>query len=221
MATTWGTVDDMLLRMLDDADGEEFNEQARINAWNWSQRHYVHHTPRQRIQGSLLVESDGRTAVLPSDFYEMGRLYDPVNQLWWQQHQWQPGASYDTTWEQSNFTVWGGVLYLYDDVSSDNSFELWYYAYWPDVVYRVESSVVVVEEDKILVPAWAESPLVHLATAFCLQPQAVEAAKTRQWNIRIDSGRPTDNSRALQTRELLWWYNTLIGAYPPLDRGGH
>jgi len=80
---------------------------------------------------------------------------------------------------------------------------------------------VVITEDKILVPRWAEAALVHLTTAFCLQPQAVEAAKTRQWNIKIDSGRPTDNSRAVQARELLWWYNMLVGAYPPLDRGGH
>ena len=211
----------MLLRMLDDTDEEEFAEESRIDAWNWSQRHYTHHTPRQRIQTKLTVESDGRTVVLPSDFYEMGRLYDPDEILWWQQQKWQPGDLYDKAAEHSTFTIWGGTLYLHDDVSSNNIFELWYYAYWPDVVYRTESGSVVIEEDKILVPVWAESPLVHLAAAFCLQPQAVEAAKTRQWNIRIDSGRPTDNSRAVQIRELLWWYNVLVGAYPPLDRGGH
>jgi len=223
--STWSTVDDMLQRMLDDVpddvDDEEFNEQARVDAWNWSQRHFVHHTPRQRIQTGLTIEADGRTVVLPHDFYEMGRLYDPVDVLWWQQQLWQPGGTYDKTWEHSVFTVWGGILYLYDDVPSSNSFELWYYAYWPDVVYRTESGSVVIEEDKILIPVWAEAALVHLATAFALQPQAVQAAKTRQWNIKVDSGRPTDNSRAVQTRELLWWYNVLVGAYPPLDRGGH
>jgi hypothetical protein len=221
MSTTWSAIDDMIQRMLDDPDGEEFTEQARIDSWNWAQRHFVHHTPRQQIQTGLKMESDGRAVVLPSDFYEIGRLYDPVEKQWWQQQQWQPGGAYDTTWESFTFTVWGGVLYLYDDVSSDNSYELWYYAYWPDVEFRIESSVVVVTEDKVLVPRWAESALVHLAAAFCLNPQAVQAAKTRQWNIKIDSGRPTDNSRAVQTRELLWWYNALIGAYPPLDRGGH
>jgi len=211
----------MVQRMLDDPDGEEFDEQARIDSWNWAQRHFVHHTPRQIIQTGLTMESDGRTVILPHDFYEMGRLYDPVENQWWQQQQWQPGGAYNTTWEDLTFTVWGGVLYLYDDVSSTNSYNLWYYAYWPEVEYRVESSAVIVTEDKILVPRWAESALVHLAAAFCLNPQAVQAAKTRQWNIKIDSGRPTDNSRAVQTRELLWWYNALVGAYPPLDRGGH
>jgi len=220
VATTWGAIDDMLKRMLDDTAGEEFVEQLRVTAFNWAQRHFVHHTPRQRI-GDLLVKSDERSVVLPADFYEMGRLYDPANKLWWQRQQWQPGGLYDKTWESQTYAIWGGVLYLYDDVSTDNDFELWYYAYWPDIAYVEEAGNVVITEDKVLVPVWAEAPLLHLAAAFCLQPQAVEAAKTRQWNIRIDSGRPTDNSRELQARALLWWYNTLLGAYPPLDRGGH
>lgn len=221
MSTTWSTTDNKVRRMLDDTVGEEFAEQMRIDAWNWAQRHFVHHTPYQRIQTGLTLESDGRTAVLPSDFYEMGRLYDPVENRWWQQHQWQPGGLYNETWENPTFTIWGGILYLHDDVSSDNSFDIWYYAYWPDVAYRIEGDAVVVTEDKVLIPKWGEAALVHLAAAFCLQPQAVEAAKTRQWNIKIDSGRPTDNSRAVQCRELLWWYNALTSMYPPLDRGGH
>ena len=107
-------------------------------------------------------------------------------------------------------------MYLYDEVSRD--FDLWYYAYWPDVEYREDDDVIT--EDKILVPEWAEGPLLHLAVAFCLQPKATQAAVTRQWNIKIDSGTPVQNSLESHARELMWWYNLLLSSYPPLDRGG-
>lgn len=219
MATTWDDVNSIFTLMLDDTPGTdaEFSTLLRVTAWNWAQRHFAHHTPRQRI-GSLVVLSDEKTARLPDDFYEMGRLYDPVNEQWWSQQQWQPGGSYDTTWEIRTYAVWGGVLRLYDEVSQDNDFDLWYYAYWPDVEYRADDDIIT--EDKILVPKWAEGALLHLATAFCLQPKATQAAVTRQWNIKIDSGTPVQNSLESHARELMWWYNLLLGSYPPLDRGG-
>jgi hypothetical protein len=221
MATTWSAIQTDLRRLLNDegSSNNAFNIGDLVWAWNAAQRHFTHHTPRQRIKESLVVESDNRTAILPEDFYEMGRLYDPINERWWEPMLWQPGGIYDNTSDTLAYAIWGHRLKLYDSVSANNSFELWYYAYWPDVTYNSDASSVT--EDKILIPVWAECAVLHLAGALSLNPGAVEAARQRNWNIKIDSGTPTDNCRATEAWELYKWYTVLIGAYPPLNRGGH
>lgn len=221
MATTWSVINDKLTRMLDDvATGTmDFDTELRIDAWNWAQRQFVSHTPRQR-KTTLKVESDNRTAILPEDFYEIARLYDPNDNYWWHLQSYSPTGTWDTDWDTKSYTVWGNTLYLNKDVDDDDEFELWYYAYWPDVEYVTEGGSVVITSDKIIVPAWAEAPLVILTCAFCLQPKAIESAKNREFNIRVDSGRPTDNARAQEAWDLWRWYEILLSTHPPLPRGG-
>ena len=223
MATTWLDISETLWRLLDDeisgTETHTFSEELLVWAWNAAQRHFTHHTPRQHIDSPLVVESDGRTVILPEDYFDMGRLYDPTSDVWWQSMQWQPGGYYNPTSETKAYAVWGNKLRLYEDVSESNSYELWYYAYWPDVAYGGDISAVV--EDKILTPAWAECALLHLAAAFALQPLAVQAAKTRQWNMKLDSGTPIQNSRAEEAWDLYKWYTVLIAQHTPLERGGH
>lgn len=223
MATTWSAIETDLRRLLKDtsttASDQAFSTRDLVWAWNSAQRHFTHHTPRQVIETTLVVGSDGRTATLPVDFYEMGRLYDPTSERWWEPMLWQPGGHYDDTSSTYAYAIWGHELKLYDDVGSDNSFELWYYAYWPDVVYNASASDVV--EERILIPIWAECAVLHLAGALSLNPLAVESAKLRQWNIKIDSGTPVDNPRSEEAWDLYKWYTVLVAAYPPLNRGGH
>lgn len=219
--TTWSVINDKLSRMLDDATTGtlDFDIELRIDAWNWSQRQFITHTPRQR-RDTLQVESGGRVTLLPQDFYAIARLYDPVDNTWWHQQNYGPGGVWDTNWDTKSYTVWGNKLYLNKDVSTSDGFELWYYAYWPDVEYSTPGGVLTLSADKILVPAWAEAALIILACAFCLQPKAIESAKNREFNIMVDSGRPTDNSRALQAWQLWRWYEILLSAHPPLPLGG-
>jgi hypothetical protein len=219
MSTTWATVESHLRILLKDEGGDAFSDALLIHAWNAAQDHFTAHTPLQKQASPLTVESSGKEILLPGDFYEIGRLYDSVDNVYWTAMQFQPGGYFDPTNDLKTYAVWGNRLYLYESVSSTNTFVLWYYAYWPAVKY--DSTTGEVTEDKIIVPVWAEAPLECLAAAFVLWPEAISAAMQRNYNMRIDSGTPDDNARLQLADALYRWYTILIGAYQPLSRGGH
>jgi hypothetical protein len=223
----WSDVRTILYRILDDADGisgtystAEFAEGLLVWAWNAAQRHFTHHTPRQRTD--TLILDGSRKAILPEDFFAVGRLYDPNNDVYWSKMKYQPGGHYTSTVTERTFAVWGNELLLYEDATT--TFELWYYAYWPDVVsvagQTETDGSLVMEQEEILLPVWAEAPVQYLASAFCLLPKAVEAAKVRNWNMSLDSGTPIQNARQDEAWDLYKWYTTLLSSHPALDRGG-
>jgi hypothetical protein len=115
--------------------------------------------------------------------------------------------------------VWGNSLHFEAAITS--KLELYYYGYWPDVVWRVgDNEQVELVQEQVFIPKWAELPLAHLTAATLLQPGAIESARNRENTTRMDSGKPTDNARALQAREHLWWYHELLGQHPAQARIG-
>jgi len=220
--TTWESIDGKLDLFLKDSqvEGGEYNYPLamRIAAWNWATRMFAFHTPRQQ-KVVLSIGSDGRSAILPPDSLGVQRIYNADTQRWMRRMPVQMDT--DRRMEDAElgqWWVWGGTLYLEQTFKTTSAdLTLYYYAYWPDVEYKsVDGKEEVVEND-IITPPWAEIALCHLTAAQCLVPGSIEAARLRQWNIRIDSGTPIQNSRAMQAREHLWWYNTLIGIVPPTD----
>ncbi|MCK5642586.1 MAG: hypothetical protein KAJ19_17395, partial [Gammaproteobacteria bacterium] len=82
--TNWSEVTSQLSIFLSDegtGDEIEYSQQQRIDAWNWSQRALVSHTPRQR-ECSPVVNAGGRSAELPEDFYEISRVYCEDDSQW-------------------------------------------------------------------------------------------------------------------------------------------
>jgi hypothetical protein len=108
-------------------------------------------------------------------------------------------------------------LYLEQDVDSDDELTLLYYAYWPDVEVETLDGTSTVTSGEIIIPVWAEHPCLHLASAYCLQPKATQAADIRNWNITVDSGTPIQNSRAVHAREHLWWWEAILQRVPAVD----
>lgn len=224
-STMWERIDAQLSTFLSDSgttDGTTvtylYDQPQRISAWNWSLSFLTMHTPRQR-KVLLVVDADERSAVLPPDFLEVWRIYDADEKRWmYRKRKFNEGAyRYDDD-EVEEFWLWGGDLLFERSLTIGASeLTLYYYAYWPEISYEEESGGYTILDGEILCPPWAVAPLCHLTSAFCLIPGAIQAARTRQWNIRIDSGTPLDNSRAQQAREHVWWWNTLVNLAIPLD----
>jgi hypothetical protein len=168
---------------------------------------------------TVIVDTDERSGVLPQDFLGVWRIWDISAQRWlYRKHRFDEGAAFFEDDELAEYWVWSDRLIFNQDLTIDNSeMTLYYYAYWPEIVYQNESGTITLVDEDIIVPQWAIGPLMHLTAAFCLQPGAIQAARTRQWNIRVDSGRPTDNSRAVQAREHFYWWGALMALVPPLD----
>ncbi|KRT69454.1 MAG: hypothetical protein XU15_C0011G0136 [candidate division NC10 bacterium CSP1-5] len=221
MSTTWGTINDKLSYFLDDVTVTDVTPQhvtpMRIAAWNWAQDAFCAHTAREREQ-SLVIREGGRLADLPVDFFEMGMIYDPANSKIWAKRRFQEDGYRSETDQELAFWVWGNVLHL-ETPSSNRELVLHYYATWPAIEYRLDGDGnVLVVQPEIYIPMWAEHPLSFLAGAFILQPQAVASSMNREYNIKLDSGTPVDNSRAAQAREMWNWYKNLIALHPPQTR---
>lgn len=217
--TTWDTIYSRLSVFLDDELNTEYGLQQRVDGWNSAQRMLaVQHTPRERVT-SLVLESDGRSASLPTDFLAIKAVYDADESRWWQSLRLPLEGGYRAVDEQSRvFWVHGNVLYLERDVDENDDIDLLYYAYWPDVeTETLNGTLSVVNSTDVMIPLWAELPCLHLTAAFCLQPGAIQAADIRQWNISVDSGNPLHNVRAQQAREHVWWWDACLGRVPPVD----
>lgn len=221
--TTWELVNTRLDAFLKDVEVEgEWNYPPahRVAAWNWAQRMLCYHTPRTRST-TLVIDSDGRSAILPSDFLGMWRVYDAETERWLRRMpmQIESGIRYQDA-EMGQWWVWGGCLYLeMTKTVGSTDLTMYYYAYYPEIVIEELDGDTFHVESKILTPPWAELALCHLTAATLLVPGSLEAARLRQWNIRIDSGTPLQNSRAMQAREHLWWWKALLGVVKPLDWG--
>jgi hypothetical protein len=219
--TTWAEVNGRLSYFLDDnpAEGGTYLHALplRIAAWNWAQRIFQAHTKREQ-SADVTVGSDGRTAALPSDFLDVVMIYDTASYQVYGRRQWDQRGQRSAVSANYAYWVWNGQLYF--DTSLPSTVRLEYLATWPEVTFTLnEDDEVVVDRYDLAVPQWAELPLVHLTAAQVLQPQAIQAAMSRNSNIRIDSGQPEDNSRRVQAREHYWWYQTLIGLVPPQVKG--
>lgn len=222
--TTWEIVNRRLNIFLKDEVAEEGEQNypmaQRVNAWNWAQRLLSFHTPRTRTT-VLTIGSDGRSALLPPDFLGVWRIYDSDTQRWLREMptQLESGIRYDEA-ELGQWWTWGGSLFLEMTKAVDSEdLTLYYYAYYPEIVVEELEGMSFHVEDKVLTPPWAELALCHLTAATCLVPGSLEAARLRQWNIRIDAGTPIQNSRAVQAREHLWWWNAILGMVAPSDWG--
>jgi hypothetical protein len=131
------------------------------------------------------------------------------------QRRFTPGSRRDDLENGSAYWLWAGTMHFDITVSA---LTLDYFASWPQLKYSQNEAGDVAVSGSISVPDWARLPLIHLTAAYCLQPYAIRAAMTRNANISIDSGNPEHNSRRLQAREHLWWYDTLMAKHPPQVR---
>jgi hypothetical protein len=218
MATTWTVMNAKLNEFLGDPDMNAFDQPLRIQAWNNAQRLLaVFHTPRQ-VTAALEMEEDERTAILPDDFIAVWRIYDAETAMFLKRFKPAAGAYRVTDDQLDMYWVFGNRLYFEKDIAvGDTDRILYYHAYWPDVEYVMLDGVLTLTEEKILVPRWSELPLCHLCAAECLVPMAVSSARLREYNVQVDSGTPVQNSRAVQMREHLYWWNMLTSMVKPID----
>lgn len=221
MATTWAEIDAKLDIFLRDADEDntKFSPAQRVAAWNDGQRLLASfHTPRQCVATPLVMESGNRAATLPADFIAAWRLYDSEQAFFYREFRPQASGKRSTDDESPQYWVWGNRLYLECTVDDGADLTLYYWGYWPDVALETVGTTPTIFQGQVLVPQWAELPLLHFTAALCITPEAFEAARRRDYNIQIDSGRPTDNAKAAQAREHLWWWHQILGMVKPVDR---
>ncbi len=219
MVLTWSEVNSQLDLFLGDEGAAAHTLPLRIAAWNWAQRVFAQHTAREREAG-VTIEADRMSASMPADFLQIASLYDPGTLKFWVPAHFQNGGYRAVLADMPLYWTWGNTLHLEKPVSQGKDLTLFYYAYWPDVETEIVDGSLTVTQARVFVPDWSLLPLLHLAAANVLQPMAIQSSRNREYNIMIDSGKPTDNARSQQAREHYWWWNELMGKFPLQARLG-
>jgi hypothetical protein len=208
-----------------DAEDRRFSLPLRIDAWNWAQKVLVHHTPREQT-ATLTINSDGRSADLPSDFFDVHAMYDSDEEEWWQSMSIKPGGYRDDTDpDTSEYWTWGDTLYLERELGTDDDhLTLYYWAYYPEIEYTVGLSDDGTEENKeditysqstVYTPRWSDTAMIHLCIAYCWQPGSIQASDINEWRIMVDAGTPMHNPRAAAAWDHYRWWNDLMAKVNP------
>lgn len=189
----------------------------RIDAWNWAQQVLVHHTPRQQ-SGTLSINSDGRSAVLPSDFFDVYGLYDSEEEYWWHRMTVYPGEYRDPDSDVPEYWIWDDEMILERELStSDTNLTLYYWAYYPEIEFTVGDTDedITYTSEVVYTPRWADPAMIHLTIAYCWQPGSVQASDINEWKIMVDSGTPMHNPRQAAAWDNYRWWNDLMAKVQP------
>jgi hypothetical protein len=214
--TTWSQINSKIdLFAGETTDSPLFPEALRIEAWNWAQDLFCTHTPRQR-EMTAVIDSGGRSVVLPEDFYAIEGIYDSDNEQWWWPMSRNPGDVRSLDDSMLEFWLWGEKLYLEEDITfGSDDLTLLYWAYWPAVEYTTDGSTVTITQQYIYVPRWAELALMHLCISSCMVPEEIFSSDINQYKIKIESGDPLDNPRMQSAKWHLEMYEKLTDKHVP------
>jgi hypothetical protein len=218
--TTFSSLQTKLDYFLDDAysagQARRFPLPTRLMAWNWAQKYFVNHTPREQ-SATLSIGTGGRQASLPDDFLAVKGIYDSGDEYWWREMEIKPGDYRHTDSDVPEFWIWGDTMYLERGMTGSTDLTLYYWAYYPSITYTIGANdeAITYLSETIYTPSWAELPLCYLTTAICWHPGVVLASDINEWRIMVDAGTPMHNPRQAAAREALWWYNHLLGMVHP------
>lgn len=199
------------------AQDRTFPLPLRIDAWNWAQKVLVQHTPRQQSV-TLEVDTDGRSAVLPDDFFDVHGIYDSEEEYWWRRMAVRPGDYRDPDSDIPEYWVWNDRMILERELDhGDDHLTLYYWAYYPDVEYEIGDTDedITYEQETVYTPRWADPAMIHLAIAYCWQPGSVQASDINEWKIQVDSGTPMHNPRQAAAWDHYRWWNELMNQVTP------
>ncbi len=201
-------------------EGQErtFPLPLRVDAWNWAQKYFANHTPRER-EAVLEIGEGGRQASLPDDFLAVRGVYDQQEGHWWYELPIRAGDFRPADSDAPEYWIWSSSMHLERDVGSED-LTLYYWAYYPEIEFIVgeDNEDITYEQGDVYTPHWAELPLCYLTTAIAWHPGIVLASDINQWRIKVDSGTPMHNPREAAAREALWWYNRLLSEIQPAMR---
>jgi hypothetical protein len=138
--------------------------------------------------------STDETFTLPSDIYETldtsGLVYSVSSDGTQKYYDPLFNSSSLTPFAETDMAFWTSAssLHLTTPPGAGNTLKIMYFAYWEEPASPTDTTFV------LTIPQWAMSPTMYLAGAHCMTSKSVRSASIRQWNVRDDSGRPTDNT---------------------------
>lgn len=212
MSVTWKSLRDNHIRpFVDDLTSGDWTDAELLLYTTWALDDFTMWHPRRRV-ATLAAETE--SFGLPEDFYQ-------VDLVEWQKSDYYrkfleevsryPGYQFPSTdVDEDSYPVgyWVTEDTLHLGRTAEAAFTLHYHAYWP---------IPTGDDDLVIVPRWARQALTFYVAAMALIRKSIGFAKIRQWNTRVDSGKPTDEPLLPEAKFLLEQYAQIISDHVPLD----
>jgi hypothetical protein len=191
------------------------NADANLIAW-WNQAQLnfaIRHTAPQAV-ASYDGDETTREFDLPADFLKDYAVYwnDGGKEHFLEPKNFKPGIDWDLEATTDTHRPYGYILWPADKLTVFHAPEvgvgnlrLYYFGLYADVV----GDTSVLEP-----PVWAHEALLFYTLALSLVPEFQDTAAIRQWNQRIDSGRPVDNPLLQAFDALLKQYHESLTLWP-------
>lgn len=182
-------------------------------AWfNQAQRNFaVRHTAPQK---TVLFDGDGSTVEfdLPEDFLKAYAVYWNDEEMFLEPKDYKPGIKWD--WEATDdtvrpygFNLWpvNKLTVFHAPESATGNLKLYYWGMYSDILGDTQ----ILEP-----PVWAHEALMYYTIALSLVPDMQDTAAIRQWNTRVESGRPVDNPLLQSFDKIMHSYHEALSLWP-------
>lgn len=157
---------------------------------------------------------DGKQYDLPSNLYQAESL-DVTGDVWLEggNEKRYLDPIYATMGKDRDsegfFTRPATVLHLTSEPKEGETVNVNYYAHYD----KPQS-----DSDPITIPSWGLTALTYIITFFALSSPGLRSALIRQWNVKQDSGKPTDLPITMQQKWVMSLYKEELQLYPRQHR---
>lgn len=184
--------------------------------FNIAQRNFaIRHTAPERV---TTYNGDGSATEfdLPSDFLEVYAVYWDDEGMFLEPRDYKPGIIWDMDSADETTRPYGFIKWPADKLTLFHAPEagtgnvtLYYWGLYSDVSGPT---------DTLEPPVWSHEALILYTIALSLVPDLQNTAAIRQWNQRVDSGRPVDNPLLQSFDKIMQAYHETLSLWPKQNR---
>jgi len=215
MSILYSDLVDKVLRILDDPNGTLYEDTLIWDGICGAHDAIMPWVPKFAT-ATLTAGSAGNLLALPADLYTIQAVqYVDDNKIYPRATLAPLSARNSSTLDDLDWLEYPkGYLNLSYTLDEGTLLTLYYFAYW------TKPSSESVQNFYIEVPQAAWVGMIYYAGAQCLLAKSSNAATIRQFNLRIDSGVPTDNPLKDQSRMYMERFFQEMKMMPPYVKAG-
>lgn len=208
----WSEILDRLQSLIGKSRFAAIEEPDLLQWFNQAQRNFaIRHTAPQTV-----VSFDGDSSTLefdlPADYLKTYAVYWNDENMFLEPQDFKPGTRWD--WDDMDDTSrpYGFILWPANKLTvfhapeeATGNLKLYYWGMYSDIAAPT---------DTLESPVWSHEALMFYTIALSLMPDMQDTAAIRQWNTRVESGRPVDNPLLQSFDKLMQTYHEALSLWP-------
>jgi hypothetical protein len=161
---------------------------------------------------TFTIKPSGEATALPDDVIDIEAVYDETNSVFLEKLNMQVDKARIPTRGNGWLLYPAGYVSLAAVIDGEVGATVYYSATWA----KPED-----DEDPIDTPQMAATALTYFAASYCLLNTATQTASIRQFDTKVDSGKPTDNPAEQMSTYFMKRFELELQRIPPSQKAMH